>query len=158
MYSHARLCLCACGIMLSAYAYYVEIKKAGNEDYEALCDVNDYISCSTVFTSEYGRGFGIIQHVFGHDHLLNQPNGIFGLMLFALQLTGIFWKGKTMSAFLFWTTGTAICGCIYLAYILAFVLHDFCVVCVSTYVVIVLLHYLNYKSIKQYNRNYKKEA
>jgi len=36
-------------------------------------------------------------------------------------------------------------GCVYLAYILAFVLHDLCIVCISTYVVNFYLLYASYQ-------------
>jgi len=39
----------------------------------------------------------------------------------------------------------ACAGCVYLAYILAFVLRDLCVVCVSTYVVNLYLLYASYQ-------------
>lgn len=43
---------CLIGFTLSYYAYTVETAKEANKSYEALCDINDRISCSKVFMSE----------------------------------------------------------------------------------------------------------
>lgn len=45
----------------------------------------------------------------------------------------------------------AVVGCVYLAYILTFVLHDLCVVCVSTYVIntiILACSFIKFKAIQ----------
>ena len=55
------LLLCMCGLGLSGYAYYVELQMEENPDYKAMCDINEEISCTRVFNSEYGTGFGIVQ-------------------------------------------------------------------------------------------------
>lgn len=44
--------LCLLGVALSVYALYVEFLKEADENYEAMCDINSYISCSKVFTSK----------------------------------------------------------------------------------------------------------
>jgi len=49
---------------------------------------------------------------------------------------------------LLWMSAVGIVMCFYLAYILAFILHDFCVVCVSTYALSFGLHLLNYMQKK----------
>ena len=43
---------CFTGLVLSAYAYYVELKKSQDDSYTAMCDINEQISCSKVFTSK----------------------------------------------------------------------------------------------------------
>ena len=48
----SRLLVCLAGITLAVYALHVEISKAHNEDYKALCDINEHMSCSKVFTSK----------------------------------------------------------------------------------------------------------
>lgn len=40
--------VCLIGILLSAYALYVESRKEADPGYEALCDVSSWISCSKV--------------------------------------------------------------------------------------------------------------
>ena len=59
------LFLCLCGAGLAGYAYYVEMESEKNPEYEALCDINEEISCTKVFNSEYGKGFGVIQKFVG---------------------------------------------------------------------------------------------
>lgn len=51
-YSNYILKSCIIGTILSMYALYVEINAEANDNFEALCDINEYISCSKVFTSK----------------------------------------------------------------------------------------------------------
>ena len=44
------------GLIISGYSYYVHIAKKADENYVALCDIDETISCSKVFTSKYGKG------------------------------------------------------------------------------------------------------
>eukprot|EP01138_Halocafeteria_seosinensis_P013338 gb/GECG01013624.1/.p1 GENE.gb/GECG01013624.1/~~gb/GECG01013624.1/.p1 ORF type:complete len:164 (+),score=13.32 gb/GECG01013624.1/:1-492(+) len=124
------------GAIISLYALYVEYMKSIDINYDALCDVNSYIQCSKVFLSEYGHimeKFGILSH----DHPLNLPNAGFGLVFyicaflhdeFPLPL-----HVRTVMMFLASALSAVFSG--YLAYILTVVLQDFCIVCVSTYVI-----------------------
>lgn len=40
------------GFVLAAYAYIVETNKEQDSDYIAMCDINEHMSCSRVFTSK----------------------------------------------------------------------------------------------------------
>lgn len=42
---------CAAGVLVSMYALRVEIKKEEDEDYEALCDISEHVSCTHVLSS-----------------------------------------------------------------------------------------------------------
>merc|ERR1711977_392465 len=43
------------------------------------------MSCSKVFNSKYGKGFGIVALVTGDDnHPLNQPNALYGIVFYSL--------------------------------------------------------------------------
>ena len=45
-----------------------------------MCDIDENTSCTSVFNSTYGRGFGIIGKLMGdEEHPLNVPNSIFGI-------------------------------------------------------------------------------
>ena len=48
----SRFVVCIMGVVLSMYALYVEMTKLQNSDYRAMCDINEAISCSKVFTSK----------------------------------------------------------------------------------------------------------
>lgn len=67
---------------LSIYSVYVEqqAERAAEDDeeYEALCDINEQFSCTKVFTSVYGKGFGL---EFLPEEL-KLPNGIYGAIYY----------------------------------------------------------------------------
>jgi len=47
--------LASFGIALCIYTYVVENRKEEDSSYEAMCDINEHISCTKVFTSEYNK-------------------------------------------------------------------------------------------------------
>ncbi|CAL8276790.1 unnamed protein product [Arctogadus glacialis] len=153
----ARLLVCLLGIVLSLYAFHVEREKARDESYQAICDVSTSISCSKVFTSRWGRGFGLLGSIFGNDSALNQPNSVYGICFYAFQLL----LGMTVSAMaaliLMTTSILSVMGSMYLGYILYFVLEDFCVICVTTYVLNFILFLLNYKRLVYLNEAWKEQ-
>lgn len=75
---------CMIGVLLSIYALNIEIHAESDSSYEALCDISEHVSCSKVFTSKYGKGFGIIAPIFGEKSMLNQPNPLYGIFFYSL--------------------------------------------------------------------------
>ncbi|XP_069783050.1 vitamin K epoxide reductase complex subunit 1-like protein 1 [Narcine bancroftii] len=140
-----RWLVCGLGLALSVYAYHVETSKEQDASYRAMCDLSDSISCSKVFTSRWGRGFGLLAGVLGHDSILNLPNSVFGLFFYLLQLLLGQMQSAAASMVLLATSVMSLVGSVYLAYILVFALHDFCLVCVTTYILNFLLFILNYR-------------
>ncbi|KAJ3607379.1 hypothetical protein NHX12_024430 [Muraenolepis orangiensis] len=139
----ARFFLCTLGLVLSVYALHVELSKERNPDYRAMCDLGESVSCSKVFTSRWGRGFGLVQFLVAEDHVLNQPNSILGIIFYTLQL-GLGLSASPRAALsLVLSSWVSIVGSLYLASILFFVLEDLCLVCVSTYVVNLALLLVN---------------
>lgn len=116
----------ALGVLLSGYAYYVEIKteeaKRMGSKYKALCDIGIF-SCTKVFSSE----FGSLSQFLGLPKVSNAIVGI----LFYLWLLLI--EPYTKILLLFATLGAL--SSIALFYVLTVTLHDFCIVCFSIYVV-----------------------
>ncbi|PIK42708.1 hypothetical protein BSL78_20432 [Apostichopus japonicus] len=135
--------LCIIGIVLSLYAFHVETKKETDQEYTALCDISDRISCSKVFTSKYGRGFGLVTPILGEQSFLNVPNSIYGLIFYSLQMYLCTVHTKNGTLFQLLTSVISLGGCAYLAFILYFVLEDACIVCISTYIVNILLFLIN---------------
>lgn len=44
------------------------------------------MSCSKVFSSKYGTGFGLVADFLGKEHPLNQPNSVFGIIFYSTIL------------------------------------------------------------------------
>lgn len=154
-----RLTLGMIGILLSVYSLFVEIQAHADKNYKALCDINEQISCTRVFLSEYGRGFGLVAPVLGKDSMLNLPNPVFGVVFYLLIIgISLFMKNKTGLKILTVLTATSFLMSIYLASIL-YKMDDTCVVCISTYVVNSALLYLSFKRFNEYNvlEKYKTE-
>ncbi|XP_071443731.1 vitamin K epoxide reductase complex subunit 1-like protein 1 [Hetaerina americana] len=153
------LFMCICGVLLSYYAYVVETSKEEDENYEAMCDISEHMSCTKAFTSRYGKGFGFVGPVLGEHSIFNQPNSVYGISFYCLIGALTFLDSSLASRIQFWISLFSNIGSAYLAYILAFILHDFCVVCVSTYfvnLVITVLTYLRFKNLKNHRTPHHK--
>ncbi|XP_053964746.1 vitamin K epoxide reductase complex subunit 1 [Anastrepha ludens] len=122
---------CLVGLLLSAYATYVELRAEKDADYVALCDLSPKVSCTAVFTSSYGRGFGLTKYVTSW----NPPNGLLGIAFYIILLLLTPPRHRLLSLLQLFLCFVSNLLSIYLAYLLYFVLEDFCVVCVSIYVV-----------------------
>ncbi|XP_072889513.1 vitamin K epoxide reductase complex subunit 1-like protein 1 isoform X1 [Hemitrygon akajei] len=142
-----RWLVCGLGLVLSVYAYHVETSKERDAAYRAMCDLSESISCSKVFTSRWGRGFGLLGTFLGQDSILNQPNSVYGLLFYLLQLLLSLTGSAVAAVVLLLTSLVSLAGSLYLAYILVFVLRDLCLVCVTTYVLNLLLFALNYRRL-----------
>ncbi|CAL9699059.1 unnamed protein product [Knipowitschia caucasica] len=147
----ARILLCVLGFILSIYALHVELSKENNPEYRAMCDLGQYVSCSKVFTSRWGRGFGLVQIFVGQESPLNQPNSVLGIIFYSLQLGLGLASSPRSAVLLVLASWVSVAGSLYLASILFFVLGDFCMVCVSTYVINFALLFTNLKRKKALN-------
>ncbi|KAF0025375.1 hypothetical protein F2P81_022256 [Scophthalmus maximus] len=133
------------GVSLNIYALHVELSRESNPEYRAMCDLGESVSCSKVFTSRWGRGFGLVQFFVAKDSALNQPNSVLGIIFYSLQMCLGLSLSKKAAICLVLSSWVSVAGSLYLASILAFVLGDFCMVCVSTYIVNFALLFTNLK-------------
>ncbi|XP_071152143.1 vitamin K epoxide reductase complex subunit 1-like protein 1 [Mytilus galloprovincialis] len=145
LFGNVLLIFCTVGMLLSVYALYVEIHAEGDSSFKAWCDINPKMSCSKVFTSKYGKGFGLLEYIVGKTSVLNQPNSIFGMMFYILQIICAMTVSGSLASFALGTSIVANFGSAYLAYILVYILDDVCVVCVSTYIVNAVILYCCYQ-------------
>ncbi|KAB5555296.1 hypothetical protein PHYPO_G00032090 [Pangasianodon hypophthalmus] len=152
-----RVLLCVLGLILSVYALHVELSRENDPHYRAMCDLAESVSCSKVFTSRWGRGFGLVQLFAEKDSLLNQPNSVLGIIFYTLQLGLGQMVSTTAAHFLVMASWVSVAGSIYLAAILVLVLGDFCMVCVSTYIINFALLYTNLKRRTGLRGKQKKE-
>ncbi|XP_050682186.1 vitamin K epoxide reductase complex subunit 1-like protein 1 [Leptidea sinapis] len=134
------------GILVSTYALYVELVAEANPTYKALCDISERASCSKVLTSKYSKGFGFA----AEGSALKVPNCVYGIIFYCLMIFLSTLNHTIAGNLQLLLCSTSLLTCLYLAYLLAFVLKDFCVVCVSTYFVnisITILVYMKRKII-----------
>nr|XP_005887050.1 PREDICTED: vitamin K epoxide reductase complex subunit 1-like protein 1 [Bos mutus] len=105
----------------------------------------------------WGRGFGLLGSIFGKDGVLNQPNSIFGLIFYILQLLLGLTASAVAALILMTSSIMSVVGSLYLAYILYFVLKEFCIICVITYVLNFILLIINYKRLVYLNEAWKRQ-
>uniref|UniRef100_A0A2K5YBK1 vitamin-K-epoxide reductase (warfarin-sensitive) n=1 Tax=Mandrillus leucophaeus TaxID=9568 RepID=A0A2K5YBK1_MANLE len=103
----------------------------------------------------WGRKFGLFDSVFGKDGVLNQPNSVLGLIFYILQLLLGTTASTVVALILMTSTIMSVVGSLYLAYILYFVLKEFCIICVVTYMLNFLLLSINYKRLVYLNVAWK---
>ncbi|BES97801.1 vitamin K epoxide reductase complex subunit [Nesidiocoris tenuis] len=132
------------GFVLSLYTYIVELNLHHNHDYVALCDISEHMSCSKAFTSQWGTGFGFVGQLLGEDSVFNQPNSVPGMVFYVIAFILSFPDQAVFAKILLFQSVLANFMSVYLAYILYFLLRDFCIVCISTYVTNATLLYLAY--------------
>jgi len=126
-------CVALLGLFASCYAIYVESQLTEMPGYVAACDFNAWFSCTKVFKSKYGHilsHWGLVEK--GGD--LDVGDGVLGLIL----NTGFFlypilrFIPHREAIYHFVSCGACLFS-LYFGSILAFVLKDFCIVCVTVY-------------------------
>lgn len=89
-----------------------------------------------------------MEHVLGPNSIFNQSNSIFGCIFYTLQLLFGCLRGRWASILLVLSSLVSLIGSVYLAWILFFVLYDFCIVCLTTYAINVGLMVLNVRDVQ----------
>ena len=132
-----HLFLVTLGIVVAAYALHVEAMLIEIPGYQPSCDISSLqMSCSKVFNSKYAKilsYWGLVAQGSGFDLSLPQ----FALLYFfaclflplsvrRFQRTKLLWRLLSYIVVVF---------NLYLAYILKFKLGEFCIVCVTNYVI-----------------------
>nr|UVZ36599.1 Vitamin K epoxide reductase complex subunit 1 [Rattus tiomanicus] len=144
------LAICLAGLALSLYALHVKAGRARNEDYRAFWDGGPAFSCSGFFSFSWGRGFGLVEHVLGADSILNRCNGRYMHTIYAVQLLLGCLRGRWASILLILSSLVSVAGSLYLAWILFFVLYDFCIVCITTYAINAGLMLLSFQKVPEH--------
>uniref|UniRef100_A0A669Q755 vitamin-K-epoxide reductase (warfarin-sensitive) n=1 Tax=Phasianus colchicus TaxID=9054 RepID=A0A669Q755_PHACC len=115
--------------------------------------------CGWGGSHRWGRGLGLLEAVVGRDSAINVPNSVIGIVFYSLQaLLGAspmcpLPVRVASSAALLVTSVTSVVASLYLALVLAFGLHDLCVVCLSTYAVNAALLFLNWRRWRRCGRS-----
>lgn len=115
------------GILISAYAYYVEVMIKKVKNYIAFCDLSDRASCTKAFSSKYGKIGGI-------------SNSLLGIIFYIFILILIFTKVELV----FYFAVLSFIGSIYLAYLSLIKLKNLCIICNLIYLINILLVIFSY--------------
>jgi len=113
------------------------------------------MSCSKVFSSKYGTGFGLVADFLGKEHPLNQPNSVFGIIFYSIILLLAFINVSFIAKLQTLLCLMAVGGSIYLGYVLYFILQELCPVCISTYIINLLLFISSYCKVRGLNQSVK---
>jgi vitamin-K-epoxide reductase (warfarin-sensitive) len=127
------------GLILSAYAVYVEYRVAHKSDtpedepeFVALCDIAALgASCSNVFTLPQGRMLSYFGIVPEHS-VFDLPNAALGMIHYMYLLTLRSYMPKAVTNFMIFM---GFASTVFLAYQLTFVLFELCILCWSTHVI-----------------------
>jgi vitamin-K-epoxide reductase (warfarin-sensitive) len=120
------------GMVVSIYAYMVEMNISKNPDYKPLCDLSDTISCSRAISSKYGKFVGI-------------SNSFIGMAFYAILFVLACFSAASL---IFYISIAGVVASIGLAYISYFRIKSFCLVCTSVYLINVLLLLVSYAYFK----------
>ncbi|GAU89647.1 hypothetical protein RvY_02175 [Ramazzottius varieornatus] len=132
---YATVAVSVLGLIISAYALYVEKRLHDDDTYKPLCDINEELRCSKALSSKYGYGFGFLGNALGPNHILNLPNTVYGIIFYILiALLGYARNAKASTVQLnLCFISVMVSG--WLAYVLLFILDEKCPVCFATYAI-----------------------
>ncbi len=115
--------LAVLGLFFSIYSYRLDYLLKKDQNYKPFCDISDRFSCSKPLLSPYNKMFGI-------------SNSLLGIFFY---LSIIICALLCMKTALFWLSITGCFASAVLFLILVTQIKSFCVVCVSMYIINVLL-------------------
>jgi vitamin-K-epoxide reductase (warfarin-sensitive) len=126
----ASFILSAAGLVLSFYALHVEQYAGRKKGYQAMCDINEELSCTRAFTSDYGQTWGVSNAVYGV---------FFYLIVLMLSIAN-------ESGYILVLSLCAVIGSVYLAYVQYGKLRTLCVVCTAIYLINILLLIFSFRA------------
>ena len=138
------------GLLLSFYALYVEHQATEMPGYKAACDIEALgVSCSKVFKSKYGKMLSYFQ-IIPNGHWMDQPNAVLGILFYGISLflPKMRFIPLSVRKIGMWIASVISCtSSAWLGFILVYVLHDICIVCVSTYIVNAIIFFLSTRDL-----------
>ncbi|XP_041979462.1 uncharacterized protein LOC121733311 [Aricia agestis] len=135
---------CIFGVLVSTYALYVEMAVEAKPGYKAMCDFAPHASCTKVLSSPYAKGLGLVPE----DSSWKLPNCLYGILFYCFYIFLSTFDDPRVVRFQQALSLVSLALCVYLAYILVFILKDFCIVCVTTYMINIFLTILFAKKYK----------
>jgi uncharacterized membrane protein len=119
------------GLGASLTATYTHYQLLANPGYLSFCDVSATISCSQVYSSRFGSVAGVPVALFGAIFF------VFALLLAVAALTASREVQESVAGYLFAASTIGLSVVIYLGYASFAVLHQVCLVCLTTYAAVI---------------------
>lgn len=107
------------GLCISVYGVMVERSVLQNEQYKAVCDISDMVSCTKTFVSPYNKLLGI--------------SNIWASLLYYCAILSLAFMGLTDVLFILSCIGLV--TSVVFAYILYFKIRTVCLICTSLYII-----------------------
>ena len=126
------LVLAVLGLAASSWSSYVHYSLLTVPGYTSFCDVNEAISCTQAYLSQYGSLWGV-------------PVALGGVVYFAVVFLLVLLAGRSpvknarenVPAYVFALSTLALAFVLYLAWVSVFKLHAVCLLCATTYVAVI---------------------
>lgn len=126
--------LALAGLVVSIYAYVIEVNISKNPEYKPMCDLSSIISCSRTMGSSYNKLVGI-------------SNALIGMAFYSLLFILASFSAATL---IFYLASAALIVSIGLAYITYFKIRSLCLVCTAIYGINLLLVVVSYTYVYQF--------
>jgi len=131
------------GVCVAGYALYIECASHEAErtgvHVSFFCDkLAPWMSCSRALTGPYGKVLSLWGLV-AKGSALDVPNSAIGMLFYLLALAPWSAAGARGGDLFMAAAAASLAFSLYLAYVLRYVLHEFCIICVTSYCVNVLL-------------------
>ena len=125
------------GALCTLYAIYVEKRHEDNANYNAYCDINNRVSCTAVLKSPYAR---MVKKTFNlsDNSVFNVPNTYYGMLFYIAVILYNVYPFTLIPFREVLLLGASFCSllvCVMLGYIMHYKLHNYCLVCIATYIV-----------------------
>jgi uncharacterized membrane protein/protein-disulfide isomerase len=121
------------GLGASGTAAYVHYQHIANPGYTSFCDINASVSCTQVYSSQYGTFAGVSVAIFGVIWFA------FATLLVLAAIRGSAAVRESAPAYLFGASTIGLAVVLYLGYTSLFILGLVCIVCVVTYASVIAL-------------------
>ena len=136
----ATLAVLLIGLALSGELVRLHFAAASDPTYHSYCAVNETVSCDTVTRSPYAIAFGVPVASWG----------VFGYAVMALTAAlGLTWRSRVPAALLATLAGFTVVVTVMLAAISHFLIHAWCLVCIGTYAVNLVVALLSFFVLRQ---------
>jgi len=129
--SNILIILSLLGLIISVYALYVETRIKRNASYKPMCDLGNNVSCTRNFRSSDANVFFL-------------KNSVLGIGFYILLIVLAYMNFQN---YIFYLAIPAFFFNLYLTYASIIRLKNFCLVCIFTYIIVILILTFSYLEI-----------